>query len=234
MKKSAIATAVAMSMGMGGAHAANMSSATFTMYGPDGLLVSNTCGGSGNCPNGVDPTLTGTIGNGVWNVASSETFFGANWSSKSGTTFGVGTYTFDTNKGGTSGPLYSSIVVGPNQVGGHILFDWGPANSTTSCGVAECSLDVVNVWNLSVAAGVTTYTSPDVSLNRSNSAQTASTVIGPNGILGAPLQDSASFLNFEPNFDFTVSSTIPVPAAVWLFGSGLLGLVGVARRKKSA
>lgn len=25
---------------------------------------------------------------------------------------------------------------------------------------------------------------------------------------------------------------IPVPAAVWLFGSGLLGLVGVARRKK--
>jgi hypothetical protein len=26
--------------------------------------------------------------------------------------------------------------------------------------------------------------------------------------------------------------TIPVPAAVWLFGSGLLGLVGVARRRK--
>lgn len=29
-------------------------------------------------------------------------------------------------------------------------------------------------------------------------------------------------------------AVIPVPAAVWLFGSGLLGLVGVARRKKSA
>lgn len=29
-------------------------------------------------------------------------------------------------------------------------------------------------------------------------------------------------------------STVPVPAAVWLFGSGLLGLVGVARRKKAA
>jgi hypothetical protein len=27
-------------------------------------------------------------------------------------------------------------------------------------------------------------------------------------------------------------SEIPVPAAVWLFGSGLLGLAGVARRKK--
>jgi hypothetical protein len=28
-------------------------------------------------------------------------------------------------------------------------------------------------------------------------------------------------------------STVPVPAAVWLFGSGLLGLVGIARRKKA-
>jgi len=27
---------------------------------------------------------------------------------------------------------------------------------------------------------------------------------------------------------------IPLPPAVWLFGSGLLGLVGIARRKKGA
>jgi len=29
-------------------------------------------------------------------------------------------------------------------------------------------------------------------------------------------------------------SVIPVPATVWLFGSGLLGLVGIARRRKEA
>jgi len=29
-------------------------------------------------------------------------------------------------------------------------------------------------------------------------------------------------------------ATVPLPAAVWLFGSGLLGLVGIARRKKVA
>ena len=37
-------------------------------------------------------------------------------------------------------------------------------------------------------------------------------------------------------FDITVNgvaAAVPVPAAVWLFGSGLLGLVGVARRKKA-
>jgi hypothetical protein len=29
-----------------------------------------------------------------------------------------------------------------------------------------------------------------------------------------------------------INQPVPVPAAVWLFGSGLIGLVGVARRKK--
>jgi hypothetical protein len=29
-------------------------------------------------------------------------------------------------------------------------------------------------------------------------------------------------------------SAVPVPAAMWLFGSGLLGLIGMARRKKAA
>jgi hypothetical protein len=33
---------------------------------------------------------------------------------------------------------------------------------------------------------------------------------------------------------FGGSTVVPVPAAVWLFGSGLLGLIGIARRKKAA
>ena len=32
---------------------------------------------------------------------------------------------------------------------------------------------------------------------------------------------------------FITVSAVPIPAAVWLFGSGLLGLIGVARRKKT-
>lgn len=32
----------------------------------------------------------------------------------------------------------------------------------------------------------------------------------------------------------TLASTVPVPAAVWLFGSGVLGLVGITRRKRAA
>jgi len=37
------------------------------------------------------------------------------------------------------------------------------------------------------------------------------------------------------NVSFTADvSAVPVPAAAWLFGSGLIGLVGMARRKKTA
>jgi hypothetical protein len=32
---------------------------------------------------------------------------------------------------------------------------------------------------------------------------------------------------------FVQQLPVPIPAAVWLFGSGLLGLVGIARRKKA-
>ena len=33
------------------------------------------------------------------------------------------------------------------------------------------------------------------------------------------------------NYSMTVTTVVPVPAAAWLFGSGLIGLVGLARKK---
>jgi hypothetical protein len=41
------------------------------------------------------------------------------------------------------------------------------------------------------------------------------------------------FQSSSGSYNFALT-TVPVPAAVWLFGSGLLGLIGVARRKKAA
>jgi hypothetical protein len=61
-----------------------------------------------------------------------------------------------------------------------------------------------------------------------------------DGIGGSPAVSTA-FQDFNFNFDVTsihlesmVASPIPLPAAVWLFGSGLLGLIGLARRKRGS
>lgn len=55
---------------------------------------------------------------------------------------------------------------------------------------------------------------------------------------GSPMI-AGPFTGYNANFDVTSitvtsieTAVVPVPAAVWLFGSGLLGLVGIARRKK--
>lgn len=64
-------------------------------------------------------------------------------------------------------------------------------------------------------------------------------ISGDDGIGGSPM-DNGPFPGFSANFDMTTMvfqgevNPIPVPAAVWLFGSGLLGLVGVARRRKQS
>jgi len=39
--------------------------------------------------------------------------------------------------------------------------------------------------------------------------------------------------DYSAGLDVAYLSTVPVPGAVWLFGSGLVGLIGLARRKKA-
>ncbi|HED13494.1 MAG TPA: VPLPA-CTERM sorting domain-containing protein, partial [Gammaproteobacteria bacterium] len=48
-----------------------------------------------------------------------------------------------------------------------------------------------------------------------------------------PVGDPSNFggVNYTVNAGGHV--VVPVPAAAWLFGSGLVGLVGVARRRKA-
>jgi len=67
--------------------------------------------------------------------------------------------------------------------------------------------------------------------------------------LGAPLDTEFEYFGFSLTVNGDALSTdilntavaggrdipqVPVPAAAWLFGSGLIGMVGVARRKKTA
>jgi hypothetical protein len=55
-----------------------------------------------------------------------------------------------------------------------------------------------------------------------------------DGVMGIPMQTGGPFAGFSANMTSTPDAVIPVPAAVWLFGSGLMGLAAVARRKNTA
>ena len=52
----------------------------------------------------------------------------------------------------------------------------------------------------------------------------------PNNAYGRTTHLDLSTLTYD---GLAYVSSVPVPAAVWLFGSGLIGLLGVARRKQS-
>lgn len=56
-----------------------------------------------------------------------------------------------------------------------------------------------------------------------------STVTGANSDRDDPVMSGATDFSVDLNF-----APVPIPAAAWLFGSGLLGLVGIARRNKAA
>ena len=108
---------------------------------------------------------------------------------------------------------------------------------TTRLGVAE--------WNRDNISGLYDTFTTGASTNRSNRGLPAFTMTGTaltNDGSGSWAGTLVSARNLNNNFggfaelryselwDISITA-VPVPAAVWLFGSGLAGLIGVARRK---
>ncbi len=228
----------------------------FTMLGKGG----SGTGGTNLVKVMWDGTLNTSIATADTNmtIESEAPFFSTKWFARNVQVFAPGTYTFEACPG-PADPVTGkaadgsvncvvdgtpqTMVVGDGQVGVHMLFDWN----------TSVSIDVINVWNVNAAWA---YGPNDGSTN--NRLQTAdtdcivlkkadlstpectaffatewlftSTDPDGNGVPGSGMIDGP-FRGFNANFNIG-PKVVPVPAAVWLMGSGLLVLVGVARRKK--
>lgn len=94
--------------------------------------------------------------------------------------------------------------------------------------------------SLAYEGEIAPYTENSPPLDEDNNTFIASLSRLPNGIdtnnnaldfgLGCITPGSA---NIAGSGDCSTPSAVPLPAAAWLFGSGLVGLLGVARRKNS-
>ena len=187
----------------------------------------------------TDYTGVGSVSNA--SLASPDLFFGAQWTTHDVQVFGPGSYTFDSTlaNGGANNEFGDlNMTVGANQIGAHMLFDWN----------GNLSIDVVNVWDIDTTFGDNCATSVK-SAYASNCIWTGTPNPGGNGTattfmfsstdndsdgtLGVPMAENGPFAFNNANFSVKGELTaVPIPAAAWLFGSGLIGLVGVARRRK--
>ena len=105
------------------------------------------------------------------------------------------------------------------------------ALSTTPIGADGFGVFDVNIMGFALAAGDTEVWQIDLGLAGISGADFNVLSTNPPGDRTATA--ALKFMQGPGDDSAYGASVVPVPAAAWLFGSGLLGLVGIARRKKA-
>ena len=148
-------------------------------------------------------------------------------------------------------------IDGSNLIDGTVLVDWN-ANNDMLTHVEWDASGLFNAIDMGLQVGDTisgTNLIRDGSIfaNVNSATPYSDQLTGQSEFISyAPLAATSNTVGFGPETPFTgvkayfdigsgnslhvtgySVSSVPVPAAVWLFGSGFIGLIGIARRKKA-
>lgn len=184
---------------------------SFDMYDPSGALMWH------------DETLTGSISmdlltfGGTATMQDSTPFFGLYWTAHD-----------------------IQLSMNPDfSVNSYMLFDWGSSSNIDVYTQFQLTPSVVNA--LFEPLNVLTWVIGDqfaVSTNDAdgdgipgNAMKTGPFPGFSPAFSGYATLSGINLLGYIPNNHIPAVDPVPVPAAVWLFGSGLLALFGIVRRK---
>ena len=146
------------------------------------------------------------------------------------TWFGIQIDNFDPVQGTPENPaspatLEEAVFGIYTDLSGNNFAIWG---DTTGPHTLDITSDLVGITEITMS----------LLINTANQV-TARFDYGSNGSLDLSIDNftTLSFTPGDPNDvfsgGFVAGEVVPIPSAVWLFGTGLIGLIGIARRKKS-
>ena len=231
MNKTTLSLAIAGLLGTGAAQAVLAPNLQYT------VSVSGGCFAFGDCT-----TLAQNVGTGTFTITTDGT----------GSAFTVGSYSgldFTATPGGlfsTGGPVAGSgTVSGTGQLDLDFTGRTGTAQFFPQYAGAAWNIDnSTKITGTGVYEGFTTGADSNtdpvsgtvaLTLTGTNLAATASGFAGQLVSVGNVGSAWTSFdgTPYSEVYNITVTP-VPVPAAVWLFGSGLVGLAGIARRRRQS
>lgn len=235
--RNSLLIAIILGLNVSVAHAVTTTGNNFTMLDGTG----GATGGTNDVVFVWDGTFKTSVVTDNTNNASLSSvtpFFGVPWYAHHVNVYGPGTYEFDVSCSagnptcGDGGTDQYTLVIPAGYAGAHMLFDWGSTSN----------IDVVQLWKPNDswnATKLSTSTTRDLfniaSPNpNSNTGDTIWAFVSIDTPIDADVRHGTAmidgpFQGFSANFSI---NAVPVPAAVWLFGSGLLGLMGMTKRKK--
>ena len=157
-----------------------------------------------------DDSILGTSFNTAWDVSNVDLTL-----LLVGSNLHTGTVSLFGGSGGTSAAVdFGLLPYNGTDFFGYTGFNSvsGPATSaggaSTTLGIFALTIDLADAFG----AGFGEFEGVQLQIT------------GANGAGG--------FYDAAPSLIGVTTAVVPLPAAVWLFGSGLIGLVGIARRKK--